>query len=103
MTSYSKIWFPRHGQTEPNKLYRLLGQIDQRLSAQNFVETHQREVSLLPDLQEPRGVSALGQLKQIVGTEMPGLLTASAGRIGTRGGCVLALESEHRFALVPTA
>ncbi|MFC6760043.1 phosphoglycerate mutase family protein [Sulfitobacter porphyrae] len=49
MTTYPKIWFLRHGQTEWNKVSRLQGQLDSPLTDQGLAEAR-RQAALMPPI-----------------------------------------------------
>lgn len=66
MTTYPKIWFLRHGQTEWNREYRLQGQLDSPLTDQGIAEAR-RQATLMPPilaLKPALFASPLGRARQ---------------------------------------
>lgn len=66
VTTYPKIWFLRHGQTEWNKEYRLQGQLDSPLTDQGLAEAR-RQAELMPPilaLKPALYASPLGRARQ---------------------------------------
>jgi probable phosphoglycerate mutase len=66
VTTYPKIWFLRHGQTEWNKVSRLQGQLDSPLTDQGLAEAR-RQAALMPPIlaDEPAlFASPLGRARQ---------------------------------------
>ncbi len=83
MTTYPKIWFLRHGQTEWNKVYRLQGQLDSPLTDQGVAEAH-RQAAMMPAIlaQKPSlFVSPLGRTRQTADIALCGLPYATDPRL----------------------
>ncbi|MFK7834809.1 MAG: histidine phosphatase family protein [Sulfitobacter sp.] len=65
MSSYPKIWFLRHGQTEWNKAYRLQGQLDSPLTPQGVADAARQARLIAPVLPQRPAiyVSPLGRTR----------------------------------------
>jgi len=74
MTSYPKIWFLRHGQTEWNRAFRLQGQLDSPLTAQGLADARRQAEIMVPILagDPPCFVSPLGRTVQTADIALAG-------------------------------
>ena len=83
MTSYPKIWFLRHGQTEWNRAFRLQGQLDSPLTEQGIAEAH-RQALIMPEIlaQNPAlYASPLGRVRQTADIALGGATYKTDARL----------------------
>lgn len=73
-STYPKIWFLRHGQTEWNAAYRLQGQLDSPLTAQGVADAHRQAEIMQPVLAQKPDiyVSPLGRARQTADIALAG-------------------------------
>lgn len=83
MTSYPKIWFLRHGQTEWNKAYRLQGQLDSPLTEQGIADARQQAALIAPVLAQNPAifVSPLGRTRQTADIALGGAAYETDARL----------------------
>lgn len=75
MTSFPKIWFLRHGQTEWNAEKRIQGQLESRLSPLGQSHAHQQAKLMRPILAEAPAcfVSPLGRAQETANIALQGV------------------------------
>lgn len=83
MTSYPKIWFLRHGQTEWNRAFRLQGQLDSPLTEQGIAEAR-RQALIMPEIlaQTPSiYASPLGRVRHTADIALCGAIYQTDARL----------------------